>query len=363
VPPSVEGAVCKNLPALAGGVSTVVCVRADRYVVIVLALALLVCASSMAVVAYVVLSASSSGASVVSAWSMSSPANYVVIGEDLNDDGFADVVYVRDGRSGYVRRFSTLDDALSYADSGLVFLVFLKSGKYVLHSTFPSGNMTGRMMLVGEGKTTIIYSSGAFDAINTTLLPVRDVVFQRADGSFADASFDPNIFGEILRDNTVDREITYWKAVEGCSFVISYRFESVASGGNATILIVNPSGSGVRITIEAIVITGTGQGKIDIMTDVTFDGYAGTLTPRNRNLGTTAAGSVTAYYGAHLSSLGMLYMYGVLPGGSGKYATGDTMSYAVCILDEGHNVCIVVENTSSSSIDVSIVVFYFEDEA
>ncbi len=326
----------------------------------VLSLAMLACSSIMFAVTFVALpSPRRPGASVISAWSMSVPANYVLVGEDMDGDGFADVVYVRDGTTGRVARFQTLDDALSCANSGLV---FLKSGKYVLHSTFPRENMTGRMKLVGEGRTTVIYSSGPFDALNMTLLPVEDLVYQRSDGSFADASFDPNVFGEMLRENTVDREINYWKAVVGRSFVISYRFESIPSEGNATVVIANPSDSGVYITIEAIVVTGTGQGKIDIMTDVTFDSHAGTLTPRNRNLGATTASSVTAYCGAHLSSLGTPYMYGVLPGGSGKYATGDTMSYAVCILDEGHNVCIVVENTSTSDIDVAIVVFYFEDE-
>ena len=131
---------------------------------------------------------------------------------------------------------------------------------------------------------------------------------------------------------------------------------------NATVVVVNPSGSGVRITIEAIVITVTDQGRVDIMTDVAFDNYAGNLTARNRNLGIGISSPIVAHYGAHLASLGTPYMYGVLPGGSGKYASGDTMSYAVCILDEGHNLCIVVENTSTSSSDIAIVIFYFEDE-
>ena len=297
----------------------------------------------------------------ISKWSTSSPASYIVIGEDTDGDGFADTIYVRDGYTGRIREFQDLDSALAYASSSGG-LVFIRRGNYTLHSTFPTTNLTGRVKLKGEAGATVIYSSGSFDAINISLVPVEDLVFQRADGSFADASFDPNVFGEILRDNTVDREITYWKAVEGRSFVISYRFEDVASGGNATVVVVNPSGSGIRITIEAIVITVTDQGRVDIMTDVAFDNYAGNLTARNRNLGMAVSSQIIAHYGAHLTSLGTPYMYGVLPGGSGKYASGDTMSYAVCILDEGHNLCIVVENTSTSSSDIAIVVFYFEDE-
>ena len=294
----------------------------------------------------------------ISRYSLITPANYVIMGEDTDGDGFADLIYVRDGEDGSTRVFSSLDSALAYANRGLV---FIKRGNYTLHSTFPSTNLTGKLKLKGEAGSTVIYSSGAFDAINISLVAVEDLVFQRADGSFADSSFDPNIFGEILRDNTVDREITFWKAVEGRSFVISWRFESVSSGDNATVVIVNPSGSGVRITIEAVVITGTDQGRVDIMTDVAFDSYAGNLTARNRNLGMAVSSPIVAHYGAHLTSLGTPYMYGVLPGGSGKYASGDTMSYAVCILDEGHNLCIVVENTSSASSDIAIVVFYFED--
>jgi hypothetical protein len=84
-------------------------------------------------------------------------------------------------------------------------LIFVRHGDYVFSATW---NPTKKLRLHGEGSGTRLLNNGPYDAINTTNLALLDIVYQTADGVLHDASFDPNMFGDILRGEMLAKDST-----------------------------------------------------------------------------------------------------------------------------------------------------------
>jgi len=53
--------------------------------------------------------------------------------------------------------------------------IFLYPGNYTLTSTFPDENVSS-IIMYGSGRSTRLLSSGSFNAINTSLIQIRDLV-------------------------------------------------------------------------------------------------------------------------------------------------------------------------------------------
>jgi len=81
--------------------------------------------------------------------------------------------------------------------------IFLSAGNYTLSTTFPDENVSATIMLIGAGRSTRLLSSGSFDALNKSLIQMRDLVWEDASGVLYDATFDPNMFQQALKCSAV----------------------------------------------------------------------------------------------------------------------------------------------------------------
>ncbi|MHC1600099.1 MAG: hypothetical protein ACXQS5_04680 [Candidatus Methanospirareceae archaeon] len=128
------------------------------------------------------------------------PASYIIFGEDTNGDGIVDVVYARNGKTGEIEFRGT--DAVTVMQKARDMMpegatMFIKAGRYLMTAKLTSNK---EIFLKGEGRGTKLIPTGNFDAIDTTNIRVMDLVWRDSSGVDHDASFDPNMFGEILRE-------------------------------------------------------------------------------------------------------------------------------------------------------------------
>jgi len=257
--------------------------------------------------------------------------------------------------------------------------IFLYAGNYTLTSTFPDENVSSTIMLIGAGRSTRLLSSGSFDALDKSLIQVRDLVWQDASGTLYDATFDPNMFQQALRTELNDANMTviqsdytkllsthvppfYNKVKEGYAFSGSKRFESISSDANFTVLFENPSGSGTDACVLSIAIIGLAQCYVDIYDDVTVTAYGNNITIRNLNLSSPDSHVCMAYYGGTYDISSATKVHETLvPGGSKQFAIGGLSEVGeTVIIPSSHNVLIVVTNKSASASDFCVQILWCE---
>jgi len=125
------------------------------------------------------------------------PASYIVF---KGDDG---KTYVKNGQTGQIEYSS--DDAysaLKYCKDQLKArgggVIFVKAGTYSLSNTFPDEDVSGIIMVVGEGSATKLISQQGVDALDYTKIRFRDISWTDRSGNLWDSTFDPNVFRSIL---------------------------------------------------------------------------------------------------------------------------------------------------------------------
>jgi len=294
------------------------------------------------------------------------------------------LVYAKNGSTG--RRVFTGDtytvlnsikNTLKTSGGGSIFLY---AGNYTLTSTFPDENVSSTIIMYGSGRSTRLLPSGSFDAVNTSLIQIRDLVWQDASGTLYDATFDPNMFQQALRTELNSANITvqqlnytqllstnvppfYPKVKAGYAFSGSKRFESVSSDANFSVLIENPSGSGKDVVILSIAIIGLAQCYVDIYDDVSVTSYGNNMTIRNLNLESTNTNVCGAYYGGTYSISGAEKVHEtIVPGGSKQFAIGGLSEVGESVIvPSGHNILVVVTNKSSSASDFAVQILWSEN--
>jgi len=123
--------------------------------------------------------------------------------------------------------------------------IFVKQGDYTFSAKW---SPTKRLRLHGEGKGTKLLPGGSFDAIDPTNLALFDIVWRDAGGIDHDASFDPGIFRQALKDELQ----TSWKSyfdffefanvwVYGENIYLACRVEKQADSAPA-LFKINPQG-------------------------------------------------------------------------------------------------------------------------
>jgi hypothetical protein len=142
--------------------------------------------------------------------SFQTEASYII-----SKDGSA--IYARDGNTGQVQIFNDAFNAFKTIESLVAenSKISVKNGDYVFSQKWVP---TKKLRLHGEGDGTRLLTSGSYDAIDPTNLALFDIVYQTADGVLHSASFDPNVFGDILAEmlrEEVGRGIydEYWKVL------------------------------------------------------------------------------------------------------------------------------------------------------
>lgn len=151
-------------------------------------------------------------------------------------------------------------------------------------------------------------------------------------------------------------------ARRGRLFVVSKRWEGVASGASVDFIISNPSNSGRELCLLMLQIMGTDQGWIDMYADSEGLGSGTTLTPVNKFIGHSET-SVAHIEVDGTYTPGTQIHATVLPGGSGIFATGGGAELGVGgIIGEGHNLHVRLTNKSSSASDLSIRVVWWEKD-
>jgi hypothetical protein len=112
--------------------------------------------------------------------------------------------YARDGQSGkigagYANPRALLTDLGSavYAAGGGT--IYAKNSDYSMDATWPSSDLSDRVMLKGEGRRTRFLASGGADALNPEYVQIIDLVWQDAGLVLHDATFDPNMFENVLK--------------------------------------------------------------------------------------------------------------------------------------------------------------------
>jgi len=78
--------------------------------------------------------------------------------------------------------------------------IFVKHGDYTFSAKWSPAK---KLRLHGEGKGTRLLPGGSFDAIDPSNLALFDIVWRDAKGIDHDASFDPNVFSQALRENFI----------------------------------------------------------------------------------------------------------------------------------------------------------------
>jgi len=292
-------------------------------------------------------------------------------------------VYAKNGTTGH-RVFTgdaytvlnSIKNTLKTSGGGSIFLY---PGNYTLTSTFPDENVSSTVMMIGSGRSTRLLSSGSFNAINTSLIQVRDLVWEDSTGTLYDATFDPNMFQQALRTELNSANITvvqtnytqllttqvppfYNKVKEGYAFSGSKRFTSISADANVSILFENPTGSGRDACILSVAVTGLVQCYVDIYEEVTVTTYGNNITIRNLNLESTNTNTCNAYYGGTYNISGAEKVHEtVVPGGSKQFAIGGLSEVGeTVIIPPGHNILIVIINKGASASDFSIQILWSE---
>jgi len=151
------------------------------------------------------------------------------------------------------------------------------------------------------------------------------------------------------------------KIEEGKGFVVSRRFEGVASDAYVDIYFENPSGSGKKIHIEVVEVVSMAQAWVDIYRGNTVTASGTSIVPVNLNMESNNSSIANAEYGGSYST-GELISNTVCPGGSRIRAVGGAAEVGeMMIIPPGLNILVRVTNKSASATDLSVRILWWEE--
>lgn len=179
---------------------------------------------------------------------------------------------------------------------------------------------------------------------------------------------DPNVkqINDKITKADTDNTITYSqyqiKAQEDKSFFITHFYNGLASGSSTNLYVVNPADSGKTMYIMTTKINSTDQGLVHYKENVQGVSGGTQKTPTTVDRSSTAQSVIQVTADITYSSADEICDPEVVPGGSGKYATGGSDDgYITFILKPGKDLLIEVDNTSSNSNNISIRLNWWEE--
>lgn len=147
---------------------------------------------------------------------------------------------------------------------------------------------------------------------------------------------------------------------EGRAFEASKRF-SLAAGGSAEMVLVNPQGSGVDAYIIDIEVTSTAEVDIDVYEDSAISSQGNEVPALSKKVGSSNTPKCKVYTGGTYTP-GQQKMELLGYGGQRNFATGGQEAIGVgLIVPEGHNLHIVLTNPSTTDIRASLRIIWYEE--
>lgn len=144
-------------------------------------------------------------------------------------------------------------------------------------------------------------------------------------------------------------------------YIVTKRFTGISQDATSSVLLSNPSNSGLITHIENATVSTGGLSDIDLTTNVTVDSAGTSITPQQSFIGSSTTSSINAEHSGTYTG-GTLYSEIIIPGSSaGAASTGGTSTIATDTnIDENNNLLIEVTNRSTGSIRISIAIIYRE---
>ena len=169
---------------------------------------------------------------------------------------------------------------------------------------------------------------------------------------------------QVSRDGAeICEPMLYHKIKEGLAYSVSHRFEGVSAGSNVSMYFSVPYDS-TTVSIVAIEVVTTGQGKIDIYRYPTVVAGGTQITPINLNFGSNNTSDVIVGYGYTVDlTNATLALQTVAPGGIKINAIGSLSEVGErVLLPPGNSFIIIYTNTqTTASEDVSIRIIWTEE--
>jgi len=155
------------------------------------------------------------------------------------------------------------------------------------------------------------------------------------------------------------------KILDGDAYLAGWRIDDVASGSSAYFQFDNPDESGVYANIISIMLSGTGNARVNLYppNQVTVNTPGTAVTSLNLNPDSGKTSKCTLRYGGSYT-LGTPVVRQVLPGGSLVRAVGATIMADLNMrMSENYFLLIEIVNQSASSEDFSIRIIWWEEQS
>ena len=165
------------------------------------------------------------------------------------------------------------------------------------------------------------------------------------------------IASQLYRDYVKAYTELELKIAEGKAFSTSRRF-TLNAGASKQVVFINESGKEVKMA--AVEVITEGNLNIDIYTDAVIESHGSRWVSSNLNLGSGYSVEAYAEDGGTYSG-GTKRHETIAYGGARNFAVGSLASIGEgIIIPSGKNIMLVMENTTGSSIGISVRFIYYE---
>jgi len=176
---------------------------------------------------------------------------------------------------------------------------------------------------------------------------------------------DPNVAeinDKIVVADTAKTDDVWSSIVMADKGFAAAKVVDIDSGDTHGFVFINPQGSGKSLYVKALLVFGGAEGVVRIHHDPTIDSSGTAIPVLGKLVGGNATSVVVFEHGGTYSGYTTEYTETLLPGGSGKWATGApaTRGMAGQIL-EGHGIYIEVENTSDKTAKYCVRIEWWEE--
>lgn len=153
--------------------------------------------------------------------------------------------------------------------------------------------------------------------------------------------------------------IEYIAAFTGDAYVLSHRVAGLTNGSTESIYLHWPSTASGRVAATSIQSTGTGDGEVQLLSDVTVTSAGTSLTPHTVAIGTGVTATATAQLNPTVSG-GTTILDTVQPGGTKSVGGGGSSTVPSLTLQSGHNLLWKITNTSGGNNTYSVTIIFTE---
>lgn len=169
-----------------------------------------------------------------------------------------------------------------------------------------------------------------------------------------------------------DRAETIWDwAVGQDKAFVGGKVVNIASAGSQDFLFANPSGSGKTLKVRLLNVFGGAEGQVDIYAgsygetgseNIVRTSVGTSIDILHKKVGGTTTSQAIFEYGGTYTLNTTSHTEGLIPGGSGNFATGGSATQGLAgeIL-EGYAILIRVTNTSASTANYGVRIEWWEE--